>query len=136
MTYLDANIFIYATINNGETGEKCRKILVDIIERNDTIYTSVLTWDEIVYGIWKKEGKEKAIIGGENFMKLPNIILLNSTNQIIMKSQEIMNSYGLKPRDAIHVATAILNNIREIISDDSDFDKVKELKRIPPEKFK
>jgi len=32
--------------------------------------------------------------------------------------------------NAIHAATAILNGEREIITDDADFDKVKELRRI------
>ena len=45
------------------------------------------------------------------------------------KNEEIIEKYNLKPRDAIHVASALTNNIKEIVSDDPDFDKVKEIKR-------
>ena len=128
--YLDANIFIYAAINNGSVGEKCRKILFEIYQNKSTGYTSVLTWDEVVYSIWKKEGKIKAFEQGKNFLKLPNILFISATSAIISKSQELMENYGLKPRDAIHVATALSNNITQIASDDSDFNKVKEIKRV------
>ena len=36
----------------------------------------------------------------------------------------------MKPKDAIHSACAIKNGIKEIISDDPDFDTLKEAKRI------
>ena len=130
MTYLDANIFVYAAINNGPSGEKCRKILLEISQNKSAGYTSILTWDEVVHSIWKKEGKIKALEQGKIFLKLPNIVFLNATPSIIFKSQELMENYGLKPRDAIHAATALNSGIKEFVSDDSDFNKVKEIKRV------
>ena len=132
MTYLDANIFVYAAINNGEIGHKCREILTKISKNNFSAYTSSLTWDEVVHAIWKKEGKEKALEEGKLFLQLPNIIYLNVTPTIIFKSQEIIEKYNLKPRDSIHTASMIINGIKEIISDDPHFDKIKEIKRIKP----
>ena len=128
--YLDTNIFVYAAINNDLLGEKCRKILSDISENKIAAYTSSLTWDEVVYAIWKKEGKEKAIEEGKLFLQLPNISFFNVTAIIISKAQELIENYSIKPRDAIHIATAIVNDINQIASDDPDFDKIKELKRI------
>ena len=130
MIYLDANIFVYAAINNGPLGEKCRKILLEIYQKKFAGYTSVLTWDEVVHSIWKKEGKIKAIKQGRDFFKLPNILFLNATPGVISKSQELMENYGLKPRDAIHAATALNSNIIKIASDDADFNKVREIKRV------
>ena len=43
---------------------------------------------------------------------------------------EFMEKYKLKPRDAFHVAIMENFGIKEIVSDDSDFDKVREIKRI------
>ena len=41
-----------------------------------------------------------------------------------------MKSYeSLKPRDAIHLSAALSVNVSTIVSDDSDFDDVKEIKR-------
>ncbi len=49
-----------------------------------------------------------------------------------MKAQKLVEKYKIKPRDAIHSATSLSLNINEIISEDSDFDKVEELKRLSP----
>jgi len=39
--------------------------------------------------------------------------------------------YNLHPRDSIHVASALNKKINVFISDDSDIDQVKEIKRTP-----
>ena len=36
---------------------------------------------------------------------------------------------ALKPRDAIHLATALKAGASTIVSDDADFDNIKEIKR-------
>ena len=135
MTYLDANVFIYAAINNDEKGDLCREILRKLAFKKIKGHTSFLTWDEIVYIIRKNKDKETAIKEGKNFLKFPNLSLLKIDEKIINKAQEIIENYNLKPRDAIHVATALVNGINEIISDDSDFDKIKDIKRIKLEDF-
>ncbi|HEY3128917.1 MAG TPA: PIN domain-containing protein [Acidobacteriota bacterium] len=43
--------------------------------------------------------------------------------------------HHLKPRDAIHAASALSRGIREIVSEDSDFDAIKELQRKSIRKF-
>ncbi len=130
MIYLDTNIFVYAAINNGELGERCRKLIREIAEDKKAACTSTLTWDEVIYSIWKKEGQEKAIEEGRIFLQIPNILLLQASPAIIHKSQQLLESYLLKPRDAIHAATAITYGVKEILTDDSDFDRVTGLKRI------
>jgi predicted nucleic acid-binding protein len=42
-----------------------------------------------------------------------------------------MSNYGLKPCYAIHAASAINRKLKLMISDDQDFDGIKEIKRIP-----
>lgn len=129
MIYLDANIFIYATINNNKEGEICRDILSRVAFKKMIANTSFLTWDELSYVIRREKDREKAIEEGKEFLKFPSLIFLKVDKSIIDKAQELIEHYNIKPRDAIHAASAIVNGIKEIISDDSDFDKVKEIKR-------
>ncbi|MEW6222967.1 MAG: hypothetical protein AB1476_06695 [Candidatus Hadarchaeota archaeon] len=43
---------------------------------------------------------------------------------------DLTEKYGLKPRDATHAACSLNHAIFSMISDDLDFDAVKELKRL------
>jgi hypothetical protein len=42
---------------------------------------------------------------------------------------------GIYPRDAIHTAVMVNNDLTEIISTDKHFDKIEEVKRIDPKDF-
>ena len=42
-----------------------------------------------------------------------------------------MEKYNLSPRDSIHVASALNKKAPIIVSDDEDFDQIKEVKRKP-----
>jgi len=135
MIYLDTNILIYPIVSTNEKREECILILNKIINKEISACTSCLTWDEFFYSIKKALGREYAIIEGKKLLQIPNLEVLEVNKMTISKAQEIAEAYKLDPRDAIHAASAILNDCKEIISDDPDFDKVKELKRISPEKF-
>ena len=135
MIYLDANIFIYAALDKGEKANSCKKILESVSLKKIAGFTSTLTWDEVVYSLKKHAPLEEVQIQSSLFLKLPNLVFLEPSLEIIEKAEELWLEYNLKPRDAIHAATAIINKINKIVSDDSDFDKVKELKRIDPGKI-
>ena len=132
MIYLDTNVFIYAATNDDEKGNWARQILKTIIEEKEQGYTSCLTWDEVVHALWKLRGKEKAHIEGRKMLELGNIHFLPPTINIINKAQDLIEQTSLKPRDAIHAATAIVKGISNFATNDDDFDEVKELKRLKP----
>ncbi|MBS7629664.1 type II toxin-antitoxin system VapC family toxin [Candidatus Bathyarchaeota archaeon] len=67
-----------------------------------------------------------------SFLKLPNIKMLRVDSEIILHAQNLLEKYSLKPRDAIHAATAIRNGINKIMSYDSDFDILPNIVRITP----
>ncbi len=127
--YLDTNIFIYSVLNENELGEKARKILEKIKTNNINGFTSVLTIDEIIWAIQKELGKEKSANLAEGFISMQNLEFIPANIDIIKKS---LNYYknSLDPRDAIHVASMQSKNIKTIYSTDSDFDKIKSIKRI------
>ncbi|MEK6934056.1 MAG: type II toxin-antitoxin system VapC family toxin [Nanoarchaeota archaeon] len=129
MIYLDANIFLYPLTSEDEKSEKCKRIISEVVENNNLGCTSMLTWDEVIYTLMKEKGKEEAAIEARKFLTIPNLIFIDVNFRIISFAQSLVENYSLKPRDAIHAATAILNNCKEIASDDPDFDKIKELKR-------
>ena len=129
MIYIDSNVFIQGIIRNDNNS---KEIILRIAKKEFMGVTSVLSWDEIVFIVGKFLGKDLGISEGKKFFTLPNIEFVDAKKEIILKAQKLVEKYKIKPRDAIHSATAINLNIKEIISEDSDFDKISELKRIDP----
>jgi predicted nucleic acid-binding protein len=132
MRYLDANLFIYAALSpdSEEIGISSRYILERVFGSHLNAATSSLTWDEVVWAIRKLEGVEVASLEGGRFLSFPKLTILNVSESTVNRAQALLKTYGLKPRDAIHAACCMENGIDEIISDDSDFDDVKGIKRI------
>jgi len=96
-------------------------------------YTSVITWDEVTWIVRRILGVEASVALGRKFLRFPNLKILGIRKTTILKAQEVMEKYGLRPRDAIHAATAIENKITTIVSYDRGFDSVSGLKRIEPQ---
>ncbi len=129
MIYLDTNIFLYSVLDNGEKGLACKKLLRKVASDKMNAVTSVLTWDEFVFSLKKHAPFEEVLIQSRDFLNFPNLVFLEANSGVLEKANEIWSTNKLKPRDAIHAATAILNKCEAIVSDDTDFDKLKEIKR-------
>ena len=133
MKYVDSNVFILPIVYDAEVESKAKSaksVLIKIADGDLNAATSLLTWDEIVWVVRKLNSLNVAIKEGGKFLQFPNLELLEVKGSVISKAQEIVEKYGIKPRDAIHVASAIENGIKEIISDDSDLDIIKEITRV------
>lgn len=130
--YIDSNVFLYPVLYSDlEESENARRILSQIENKDIQAYTSTLTWDEVSYVAEKLLGKTDAIEVGKKFINFPFLRFIPVDDEIMRRSQVIREKYHLKPRDSIHLSSAIERNISEIITDDADFDGIKEIKRIP-----
>ena len=133
--YLDSNVFIWPLLYEDKKADICKRIIFSLSKGKFIGYTSILTWDEVVYALRKQQGKFIAKEEGKRFLQLPKLIFIDANYTIVLSAQKMIERYNLNPRDAIHAATALVNGIKEIISDDSDFEKIEGLKRIKLEEF-
>jgi predicted nucleic acid-binding protein len=131
MYYLDANIFIFPQIYDLEieSAAKSKEYLTMLADGDIEGISSTLTWDEISYIVRKYSGIKESLVAGEKFLTFPNLKVVDVDSTILSKAQEIVKTYKLKPRDAIHAASALKYSNGQIITNDSDFDVVKEAKR-------
>jgi len=129
MIYLDSNIFIIGALYNDEKGEKAREILKDIKNGRRKAATSALTLDEVFWEIKRHKSKDVAHEVVEAMLMMPNLGFSEVDATVIWKALDAIKKYDLHPRDAIHIACALNHGISTVFSENSDFDKVKEIKR-------
>jgi predicted nucleic acid-binding protein len=136
MPYIDSNVFIYPVVYQTEAQQKARKakeILHKIENGELSAYTSTLTWDEVVWVISRVMGRNDGIAQGRKLLGFPNLKFINADENVLTQAQTLIDKYKLSPRDSIHVASALVRNIKAVISDDADFDQVQEIRRTPLE---
>ena len=135
LLYVDSNIFLYPAIYKLETVEEAREskeFLLKISEGSVEACTATITWDEVVWVVRKIFGLKPSIELGRMLLEFPNLKFLNVKRSVVLRAQSLMEKYKIKPRDAIHAATALENGIETIVSYDRDFDKLEEIKRLVP----
>lgn len=135
LLYVDSNVFLYPVIYDPvpvSKAARAKSFLKEIALGRVEAYTSSITWDEIVWVVRKVLGVDISMHQGRMFLNFPNLRILPVRRTTVLKAQELMENYELKPRDALHAATALENKLVAIVSFDEDFDKVKVVKRIEP----
>ena len=128
MIYLDANIFLHAILNDKAKGQSARKLLEDISAGRIEASTSCLTWDEVLWKAQKVFDPNQALEASNALLSIPNLRFVPVDKQTIAGTSKMVQGYGLHPRDAIHASAALLLKA-QMLSEDRDFDKVKELRR-------
>jgi predicted nucleic acid-binding protein len=94
------------------------------------VYTDVLVLDELIYVSRKKYGipYELSIEFVESIV-LPYVTLIDVGEEEYNHAVEAMKE-GLRPSKVIHIGAMRSNGVELIITEDSDFDRVKGIKRI------
>ncbi len=128
--YLDTNFFVYLFTKEPEEVENILIYLKDF-----KIFTSCLTYDEFIWIIRKIHNKEASIKAAEFLLNLDFIYFIELNKTILNKSIEIMKQFNLKPRDVLHVSSMIIKNIKQIVTEDKDFDVIKSIKRYTIKEF-
>lgn len=130
MHYIDANIFIYAAIDASDKGDWSRSVIQSIEDSIIEAATSCLTWDEFTYALQKKVSREIAEEYAPYLFKLDNLSFVPVNEEIIKEACFFYANNRLRPRDAIHAASASYFGAETFISEDSDFDRVSSIRRI------
>lgn len=86
-----------------------------------------MTWDEFVWIIKATLGNKISEQKGNEFLTFPNLRFVKLTLLTLNRAQNLYTKYSLRPRDSIHIASAIENKTKIIYSLDKDFEKVEEI---------
>ncbi len=127
--YLDSNIFIFAAINQDELGQRCREIIKLVDNQKISAAASYIMVDEVLWVLKKNIGKEDAIKIVKTMLSMP-VKWISVDEAVIFETLEIFETTSLDPRDSIHIASMRHVGLTTLVSEDRDFDKVKEIDRV------
>ena len=131
-TYIDTNVFFFSGVGDESDPrtQKAKEIILRMSEGKEVFYTSLITVDELIWAIMKhKKERHLAIKQGLLLHQLP-IKFVPLITSVSLRALNLMQRYPISPRDALHAASCIEVKATALITDDSDFDEIKEIKRI------
>jgi predicted nucleic acid-binding protein len=130
MLYLDANFFIFALLDRTDKGIEARRLQQMIVEGKDKAITSSLALDEVMW-VLTRGGKQHLLRTAiDGIYSMPNLDVVEVSSTAPLLALDFIEGYGLKPRDALHLAVMRENRVEKILSDDEDFDRVEWVERI------
>ncbi len=130
--FIDANIFILGVLGQDALAIRSRKFLKRLESGEQNAMTSVMVLGEVLKVLNRKlESRPEAVLWVRRIMAYPNLKICGLERAQFDASLPFF-SQGLKPYDALHAATMREHGICEILSFDSDFDKIDGIRRAEP----
>lgn len=132
--YADAGIFVLSVTGVERTPyvSESKRFVESVVRGERGVSTSVLTWDEVVYVIRRLLGPEDSQDKAEDLLALPNVTWIPTDLAVIRGASALYRNLPIRPRDAIHAASAMQAGEREIVSEDKVFDSVPGMRRVWP----
>ena len=132
MIYLDANVFVYSSLNRKALGDKSRLIVSEVQRGKMFAATSALSFDELVWAVKRQRNESDGAAAGEVLLNMPGLTILDIKLDTLSSALGLLKMYHLNPRDSIHAASALIAKAEYIVSEDPDFDVLTtEIKRRP-----
>lgn len=132
--FLDASFLIYLNSSTHDDRKALDSLFHELLSKD--LYTNLLVIDETLYISKTKYGVPYNVT--LNFFKkivLPYVEAIPIDESDLEAMEEYLTKYDIKPSDAIHLATMEKKSIAHIVSEDEEFDRIKEIRRIWLSKF-
>ena len=131
MKYIDSTVIVYALgYGDDPRSHRARFLLEEMVKGKYIGISSNLLISEVSWALWKLKGKDYALEQVNKLLSFSSMRFIPVSDRVVVRSLELMKKYSsLRPFDALHAATCIENGADTLISDDSDFDKISEIKR-------
>jgi len=125
--YLDANGFIYSIERIDPYRSMLDTLWLTVSVGQVKVVTSELTLLEVLVKPLKVGDATTATLFRTVLKHTPDVQMLPITQSVLEAAANLRATLGLKTPDAIHVATALLNNSVLFVTNDSAFRRVTDL---------
>ncbi len=135
MKLIDTNIIFYSLGREHPLKEPCRRLVAKITSGEVVANIDVEVLQEVLYVYTHRNERVKGIAACRYLLDIfPNPFPVSKNE--IFSALSFMDKYpSLVSRDAIHAAVVVNNKLKGIISEDSDFDMIKGIKRFKCKDF-
>jgi len=129
--FIDAPLLIYLnTLTNSRYRIIYENFYIEILIKYKP-YTDVLVLNELIYISRKKYNiPYKVSIKFIEANILPYITVLNLGEEEYRYATEMITRHSLKPSDALHISVMMNNDIKVLVSEDGEFDRIPKVERI------
>ena len=132
MVGLDSNIFSYQFHQHPVFGQLVKGIFDSNSLGQLKIVTSILTITEIL----SVKAPPEKILGLQRLLAtMPNILILDVSEEIAIIAASIRRSYGFRTPDAIQLATCVVAKANAFITNDKKLTLFKEVDVVPLQEF-
>ncbi len=121
--YWDSMLFIYILEANPTFGQKVHRILNQIVNRGDTLSTSVFTIGEVLTGP-RLRGSVSGVDAVKKYFLSGAIEILPFTEETADQYSTIRSANRVSQADGIHLATAAVSGVDLFFSNDRDLRKL------------
>jgi len=132
LRFIDANIFVYHMAKDPKYSKKATTIIKRIENGEETATSTLIIAQVLGYLKWRK--RQEIIPKFLNFiLSLPNLTKTETTIKDFIQAQEISKRHNINWNlwdDLIITAQMQRLNIKEIYTNDTDFDKIPDTRRI------
>ena len=123
--YLDSNIFIYSAEKHTEFDKALRQLNRDIATGVIEAVTSELTLSEVLVKPFADNDVAKIEIYKRSLRNGEALTITPVDRSVLIEAASVRAFNNLKLPDAIHFATALLNNCTHLLTNDDHFKSMK-----------
>ena len=129
--YIDSNVFFYAKILDRVFGRSCASLIRRMALKEVEASTSVLAVIEVANAL-RKYGLRSEVSSELRAISSLGIEVYPLEGADAQEAAEIYDEVQISPYDCLHAAVMRKYDLKEIVSADKDFDKIKWLVRLDP----
>lgn len=133
--FLDSNVLMYAAGGAHPLREPCRAAMERAVKGRTRLVISSEVLQEILHRYFSIRRPEAGRRVFRTAIELADEVLPVTGGQLERALDLLLETPGLSPRDAVHVAVMEDAGIRRILSADGHFDRVTSVERVAPAAF-
>lgn len=134
--FIDVNIPMYAAGTPHPLREPSQRVIMAIATGRLDAVTDAEVLQEILYRYLHIGEREKGFLVFDHFYRIMLGRILSIEDADVHRARFLAEQHpGLSARDVIHLAVMTRHQVEEILTADTAFDKIEQVRRIDPGRF-